>query len=491
MEIKTNIHLRTNIMTHVMQNTAVLLIGQFIGIILSFIASIFLVRSLGTNNYGQYALIYAFLTLFSWLASFGTDNIIVREAAKTPEKAGTVWSNGIFTQVVFSNIAFLGVLVLAILMGYSHQTIIFLIIASVDMVFLIPWRFASRVFQVALQQWRGIVATLTRQIVWIILLIILTLHPVSINVLLFARMISALLEVSIIWYFVKPFFKFRLKIDINLITRLIQQSWPLAINALSVAVYTRIDQVMIEKYLTSKDLGYYATAVNIAGMMSIIPSAFMASIFPLLCKDDSQQSSFTRMTGLAFRWLLIVNIGIAGILTVLGKFIIIFIYGKDFLFSGQILAILAWSEVAMCYTIVISQVLISQNLQKYLTIATFIGAIVNILGNIIFLPYYGVIGASWVTVFSYSLSGIFLFSIMKATRLLNRLGMVILLKTMLIGIIALFISIFVNYIIATLFFISIFTLGLILIGLVSKDDINLIIRTVSRPKIVGKTQVTL
>ena len=461
----------------VFQNSSTILIGRVLGMGLSFAASIFLVRSLGSEGFGQYAFIYAYLTLFGWLVSFGTDNILVREASKSPEKANEIWSNGLLMQLILSCVAFFAMIVIAIGLDYGRDAIYLLIIGAFEFILLVPWRLVSRVFQVELQQWRAVLATLTRQVVWLGIIIVLATHSASLETILLARTLTAFLEVGLMWTLARPFFRLEIHPNLVAMKRLLLLSWPLAITALSVSVYHRIDRVLIGRYLNAGELGYYATADNLVGMMSMVPLAFMASIYPLLCQRSEQLNSVERISNISFRWLLSGSVGLAGLLFLVGQPLIVLLYGEEFAFSGEILRVLVWAQVAVCYGIIITPILLSANLQNYLTIAAVTGAIFNAIGNILILPLFGVIGAAWVTVFSYSLASIIIFAIVPATRTYGQRGLIILIKALTIGIISLKISTYLRMfgdIITGVLFIGMFFIGLLIMGLIDKSDVRLL-----------------
>jgi O-antigen/teichoic acid export membrane protein len=440
------------------------------------VASIFLVRSLGSTGYGQYAFIYAFLSLFGWFAAFGTDSIIVRQATKSRAESYAIWSNGLLTQLLFSGVALVAMLVTAVVMGYEGEAVYLMLIAAMDVLLLIPWRLPSRVFQVEWQQWRGVLAILVRQCGWLLLLILFSRPPVSLTHLLWARTATALLEVGILWFLVRPFLRLRLRLEVPRIVGLLRYSWPLALSALSVAVYHRVDRVMIEQFLSPRDLGYYATAGNLASMMAIMPVAFMTSLYPLLCQRSDRQAAFERISAMSFRLLLITSVGLAGLLCLIGQPLVVLIYGEEFAYSGQILVVLGWAQVAVCYGVVISQILLSQNLQRYMTIATVAGAVTSILGNWLLLPRVGVMAAAWVTVASYSLAGILAFLIFPTTRNYSLHGFIILLRVLLVGGVSLALSLVTGLgdVISAMLFAGMFVLGLGLSRLLNRQDLHLL-----------------
>lgn len=464
----------------VLENTTSLVLGQMFGVILAFVASIFLIRSLGSTGFGEYTFLYAFLSLFGWLVVFGTDNILVREAIQYPEEAGSIWFNGFFLQLIFAAISFLLMLIVAQIFGYSSQEKKLMILAGIELFWLVPWRIVYRILQVELQQWRAVLATLIRQFVWLLLLMFLINLNSSLEDIIWVRTATAIFELFLMWYFAKEFIHLNLSIDFQVIKKLLLLSWPLALTSFSIAIYHRIDRVLIERYLDTNNLGIYATADNIAVLMGMVPLAFMTSIFPLLSDKLSSHDNFFTLIDTSFRWVLVWSFVFALFLTIIGPYIVIILYGNEFEISGQVLKVLVWAQVASCYGIVITQILIARNLQFFLTISTLVGALINVLGNIIFLPLFGIIGAAWVTVFSYIVSGIMIFLIFPKTRAYSFQGIRILLKITGIAFISYLVPILMQMdpLISFVSFSASFGIGLWALGLINKFDIKILLSTI-------------
>ncbi len=64
--------------TRVFQNTVVLLAGRGAGVLLSAGAAVILARYLGSERLGQFGALYAYLSLFAWLAGLGIEPVLAR-----------------------------------------------------------------------------------------------------------------------------------------------------------------------------------------------------------------------------------------------------------------------------------------------------------------------------------------------------------------------------------------------------------------------------
>jgi O-antigen/teichoic acid export membrane protein len=76
--------------------------------------------------------------------------------------------------------------------------------------------------------------------------------------------------------FIKPTFQ----LDLKLCKYILKESWPLFLTSVFVIIFMRIDQIMLFYMKGTEAVGYYSAAVRIVETLSIIPLAFMTSVFP-------------------------------------------------------------------------------------------------------------------------------------------------------------------------------------------------------------------
>jgi len=96
--------------------------------------------------------------------------------------------------------------------------------------------------------------------------------------------------------------------------------------------------------------------------------------------------------------------------------IIMVLFGKEYYASSKVLQIHIWASVFVFVGVASGRWLVTEGIQIYLTLNQGLGALSNILLNLILIPKYGIEGAAWATLFSYALAGYFSFWIWKKTR---------------------------------------------------------------------------
>lgn len=402
----------------VFQNTVVLLGGRGAGLLLSAATSVVLARYLGRERLGEYGALYAYLTLFTWLATFGLESVLAREAAQRRLEASSIFFTGSAISFVFATVGTVLALLLAPAFGYGGQLRLLLFLAAIDILVLPSIRLSGIVFQVDMQQWYNVGIGLTRQALWLLAVVLLAMGRATFLWVILARTGCGLVEAGLILFVTlqRRFLARPWTFSLDRARQLVRYGFPVALSVVAVGIYHRIDQVMLHKIASDQALGPYVVAVQLVEQFSVLPVALVSSLFPVLSQMSGHEEQFRHYLGVSYRFLMAVVFAICAVLTPIAGPLVDCFYGKQFHSSATLLVVLVWSEVPIFFGVVIANAIIAKNLQRYLPVSTVLGAVVNIVLNLVFIPRWGALGASWATVVSYCLAGIFLFLGIRETR---------------------------------------------------------------------------
>ena len=81
-------------------NTGWVFFSRIGSMAISFFATIFIVRNLGPENYGQLSYAISFVGIFSFISSFGIDPVLYRELVKNRDKRHELLGSGFFIKFV-------------------------------------------------------------------------------------------------------------------------------------------------------------------------------------------------------------------------------------------------------------------------------------------------------------------------------------------------------------------------------------------------------
>jgi O-antigen/teichoic acid export membrane protein len=206
----------------------------------------------------------------------------------------------------------------------------------------------------------------------------------------------------------RDFFRPTIRWDGALIRQVVPLALPLMLNNLLNAVFFRFDTFIIKAVGRGQGdllVQQYNIAYQIIGIATILPPVVTFALFPVLSRRAMGERS-----GLAFaqnrtlQVLLLLAFPIAmGIAVLAPDLVRLFARSKagEYLpISAEVLAILAWFLPLSFANGLLQYVLIAVNQQRAITRAFVIGAVFNLVTNLISVPWYGLYAASAVTILS-------------------------------------------------------------------------------------------
>ena len=400
------------------KNTGWMMVTKILSFAISFISTIIIARRLGPENLGQISYSVSFIAIFSFLTFVGLDQILYRDLIKYPEKKNEYLGSALTIRLIAGFITLLIAITTAFFVKESKITIILITIISFTYIF--------SSFQIFNYEFQARVKAKFPSIASFIVILVLNILKI-ITVLLGGGIIFLaiilLLEPILYALFYLYIYRFKLKerfldlsFNYNISKELIKDSWPLIITGAFSFIYSRIDQIFIKNLIDVKSVGYYDAAVRISEVWYFIPAMIITSLFPAIINSKKLSISMYRNRLIKLFWLLlIISILISIPVFLFSSFIIKFLYGFDFLASIPILKIYVWAGVGVSLSTLVNTYLISENYRKIIFFTSFIAMSINVILNLFWIPLYGINGAAFSTLVSYSATPLLLF-IFKKTR---------------------------------------------------------------------------
>jgi O-antigen/teichoic acid export membrane protein len=136
-----------NTITRIAKNTAVLIISQIIGYILSFFYTIYLARYLGPTNFGVLTFAIAVTAIFSIVTDFGLSSLMVREIARNKSILRKYVKNIVLIKIIVVLISY-GLMALIVnIIGFPRDTIIVVYFLGLSILFQTFAQMIYAVFQ--------------------------------------------------------------------------------------------------------------------------------------------------------------------------------------------------------------------------------------------------------------------------------------------------------------------------------------------------------
>lgn len=385
-------------------NTSWLFFERIFRIILSFIVTIFVVRYLGPKDFGLFSYVLSFFWLFASLSTLGLESITTREIVKYPDNKNEIIGTVFFLRLAGSVTAISIIGVILVVLGEDSFTTILILLLSGSFLFqsfsAIEYYFRGKV-QAKYNAYALSASVLLSSLLKVIFIIIKA--PLIYFILAVVFEYAVLAIGLILVYQMNHLSVFNWKYSKVIALSLLKDAWPLALSGIVVMVYMKIDQIMIKNMLSEEAVGYYASAVRLCESWYFIPVTLCNSIFPAIvnAKNVSEEFYNNRMQKL-YDILTWSAIGIAIPVTIFSDQIITLLFGAEFSPASPVLIIYIWAGVAVFLGVASSQYLINENLTKLSFFRSFIGMIINVVLNFIFIPIYGIVGSAIATLISYT-----------------------------------------------------------------------------------------
>jgi len=206
------------------------------------------------------------------------------------------------------------------------------------------------------------------------------------------------------------------------VKKLLQDSWSLILVGLAITIHMRIDQVMIKEMLGDYELGIYSVGLRLSELWYFFPALITSSIFPAIvnAKKNNEILYLQRLQSL-YKLMAWSGIAIAISITLLSDWLVVFLYGDTYQAAGKVLAIHVWTVVFVFLGVAGGKWMIVENIQIYANYFVITGLLVNIVGNLILIPIYGVVGAAVSILASQVTSSYLTPYLFQATRLRSQM----------------------------------------------------------------------
>lgn len=387
-------------------NTGWLFFERIIEMAVSFFVGVYVARYLGPDNFGLLSYAGSFVGLFIALATLGVDGIVVRELVKDEKKRDELLGTTFILKIIGS-VLLLGIITIAVSFTTNDSfTNLLIFVIAIGIIFqsfnVINLYFQSKV----LSKYSVFAKTISGILVALIKLVLIYFKKELIFFAIVTFIGNIILATGfIIMYSKQKLSLFNWRIKLNLAKNLLKDSWPLMLSGIAISIYMQIDQVMIKNMLDTNAVGNYAVAVRLSEVWYFIPMAITSSVFPAIinAKKISEKLYYERLQKLydLMVWSAIV---ISLPVMLLSNNIIKLLFGIQYQEATGVLRIYIWATVFVFLGVASSQYLLAENYTRISFLKSIMGAIVNVILNIILIPKFKINGAAIATVISYTVS---------------------------------------------------------------------------------------
>lgn len=372
---------------------------QLLILIIPLITSPYLSRVIKSEGVGIYSYTYSIIYYYMLITMLGVNNYGNRSIAKVrdnkKELSKTFWSIYLL-QLIMGTLMILLYLGYVMLFNNQYRTIsliqtLFIISATLD----INWFFFG------LEEFKK---TITRNIFVKIgnALFVFLFVKNSNDVWKYALIMSGMTCLSqvILWGFLKKYVKFE-KISIDDIRKHIKPNLMLFIPVIAVSLYKMMDKIMLGVMSSIVDVGFYENAEKIISIPLTLITALGTVMLPrmsnLTSKGDIRLIEI--YINKSEKFVMFLSLAMCFGLIAVGYRFAPFFFGDAFQKTGLLIMCLATTLPFISFANVIrTQYLIPSEQDKIYIKSVFLGAFINLVMNLIFIPKFDSIGACFGTI---------------------------------------------------------------------------------------------
>lgn len=350
-----------------LKNTSWIIFAKIFQMILGLFVSTWSARYLGPSNMGTISYVSSFITLFSAITTLGLNNVIIKELIEHKDSEGEVLGTAIVLRLASALVTSVMVLFLiSILNDGDHLIIMITLLESIMLIaqsfeMLIYWyqsRLESKVTSiiqtiayVAVSAYKLYGLVTQKDVIWFAFAT--SLETIVIAIML---LVSYKRNEGQKFGFKKVLAKEMLSISHHFIYL-----------GIMVSIYNQMDSIMIKGWMNEWAVGQYSIATGINTMWSFIIQAIIDSAHPLIVELKKKENDEKYLLGVKKLYCIVFWISFIAcvLITVFAKFIILTLYGTEYIPAIMTLRICTWSVIFGFLGVARNVWMICENNQKY------------------------------------------------------------------------------------------------------------------------------
>lgn len=373
-----------------------LFVDQLVRMVAGLLVGVWVARYLGPERYGWLSYATAVVGTVSAFTSLGLNAVVVRELARTPAATDTWLGAAYLLKTTGAGVGFLiCVLVAALQPMPAAPTRPLIIIVAFGMLFQ-TLDIADLFFQARGESRISALVRIGACVLANLLKVGLILAHASLPVLAAAGVVEIALS-AVGW--IRAGGKSGLKLGglqfrRDCVLALLSESWPLAFSGLAIYAQAYADQLVIGAMLGGGELGQYAAAMRLVGAFAFMPTVVQMVAAPEItrAKRDDERLYQRRLHSL-YRLMFGLFLCTAVPLAAFGPLVVRLLFGAAY--EGAA-ALLPWLAFRLFFTnlgVARGVFITNEGLFRFALLTAMVGAVLNVLLNLLLVPRWGARGA--------------------------------------------------------------------------------------------------
>ncbi len=374
-------------------------ISKLLSTVLALVSIGFITRYLGTDGFGDYATVLAFLSFFAAIADLGLYSISTREISRHGADEEKIIGN-IFSLRLISSLAVF-IISPAIIMFFPYPAEVKegILIAVASFVFSSGYQVLNGVFQKNLAMDKVALGELIGKAVQVVIIIFAVKLRLGFNWIIASLLINMIINFLIVFLWSRKYIRFKLRFDFGYWKKFLKEAAPIGIGSAIVFVYFKIDTIFLSVMKNAGDVGIYNAAYKVLENITFFPAMIVGLVLPIMSNTIfHNKKRFKEVADNTIKFFVILVVPMIIGTLFLSEGIINLIGGGAFGASANVLRVLVFALTAIFFGSFFNNILIAGNRQKKLLYIWSFAAVINIVLNLIFIPKFSYFAAAYVSV---------------------------------------------------------------------------------------------
>ena len=383
----------------VAKNSLIISIGRISEFLFGMIALILVARYLGAKDFGVYAFIRGIGIVVTPIIACGTFMVLIREISVDKEKTSVFLSSAFILHIfLYIFVLLITTACIFLFIDIQSDTAICIYLVLTSQALFVMQRSVSSVFLAFEKPIYDSIVTIFTRIISVLFIIIVIFSDLEMIGLFSALTIVYFIGFSVAWILLsRKFYAPKAILNIQTISLLLKESWPLSISNLIIQGYMYINVFMLQVFSGPVQISFYQIPQRTIEPFKILPRSIMTAFLPtfsILGRSKNMSRDLLVTYQRILKYLMVCFFPLCIFLTIYASPIVLLLFGKEF--SGAVipLQISIWTLIVFSLNILQENTLTALMKQKVLIVSNSCCLLVVFLLGLYLISHYAAVGAS-------------------------------------------------------------------------------------------------
>jgi O-antigen/teichoic acid export membrane protein len=353
-------------------------------------------RFLGPHSFGLYAGGTAAFNLALGFCDFGFSALLLREMAKRPDEASRLMSAALAAAIVWSAAITLALIGLGLVAGGTRGKVM-LILAPSIVFFGIA--LSRQIFTARYRARPLLILDVTSTLAQCGIMVALAVNHAPLLLLAANLSVWNILSASIALLMARRMVHISMPAWRDIAT-FVSGALPIGVASLLASLYFTIDLTLLGWLVKPTALAHYAAAVRLLSLVVMIPSLILTAGLPGLARSSTNREDLSEFAGTLARWIGMAVLPVGAAFAVFAYPLVHVAFGSAYAPAAPLIRILMVAGCLAFSSNVTGVTMISLGIIRPQIIFNSLSLVVNVAGNVLLVPRYGVTASAWLTVAS-------------------------------------------------------------------------------------------